>query len=385
MTGAVAARVAGLGAVTGYGWGVDALAAGIAAHETALAPARVDGVDVVAAVVPDREAGPRAAGDRYEQAVMAAVDEAVAEARAHGWRPGGAVGVVFGTGISDIRTVRDNYFSDRRPLPSLFPRLLHTSTGSLIAQRHGWTGPNMVVNAACSSGNVALALAEQWLRAGVATDVVVVGAEFCLIEQIVTGFRRMRVLPGDGRPASDCRPFQQGSRGFFLGEAAVACVVTPRADGGRATVLGGATTHDAHHLAAAEPGGRELERCLREALAAAHVGAGDVGVVKAHGSGTPLNDGVEAAVADRLFPASTALCAYKPLVGHCMAAAGLAEVAGLLSSYRVGTLPAHVTDDPAHARLPDGGPPPEGLALCASVGLGGANAAVVLDVERRPT
>ena len=77
---AVTARLAGLGAVTGYGWGVDALEAGLAAHKPAVAPAHVDGLDVVAAVVPDRGAEPGDPNERYEQAVLAAVDEAVAEA-----------------------------------------------------------------------------------------------------------------------------------------------------------------------------------------------------------------------------------------------------------------------------------------------------------------
>ena len=375
------ARIAGLGAVTGYGWGVDALEAGIGAQKPAVAPAHVDGLDVVAAVVPDRGAEPGDPDERYEQAVLAAVDEAVDEAQANGWRPGGAVGVVVGTGIADIRTVRENYFRDRNPLPSAFPRLLHTSIGSIVAQRHGWTGANLVANAACSSGNLALTMARQWLVAGLVTDVVVIGVEFCLVSEIVTGFRRMRVLPGANRPATDCRPFQEGSRGFFLGEAAVAAVVTARADAGRATVLGGASTHDAHHLVAAEPQGRELERCVTEALDAAGVTPDDVGLIKAHGSGTPLNDGIEAALADRRFPDTTRLCSYKPMVGHCMGAAGMAELAGLLSSYRTGVLPPHVTDDPAHPRLPDGGPPPDGLALCLSVGLGGTNSAVVLAVD----
>jgi 3-oxoacyl-[acyl-carrier-protein] synthase II len=377
----VTARIAGLGAVTGYGWGVEALDAGIRAGKPAVGPAHVDGLDVVAAVIPDRGAEPGDPDQRYEQATLAAVDEALAEAGANGWQPGPVVGVLVGTGIGDIRTVRENYFGDRTPLPSLFPRLLHTSIGSVVAQQHGWTGPNLVANAACSSGNVALAMAQQWLDAGVVTDVVVIGVEFCLVNEIVTGFRRMRVLPGANRPATDCRPFQEGSRGFFLGEAAVAAVVTGRADAGRATVLGGASTHDAHHLVAAEPEGRELERCVAEALAAAGAAPGDIGLVKAHGSGTPLNDGIEAALADRLFPECTRLCSYKPMVGHCMAAAGMAELAGLLSSYRTGVLPPHVTDDPAHPRLPDGGPPPDGLTLLLSVGLGGANAAVVLAVD----
>jgi 3-oxoacyl-[acyl-carrier-protein] synthase II len=152
----------------------------------------------------------------------------------------------------------------------------------------------------------------------------------------------------------------------------------------RATYLGGATTHDAFHLVASEPEGRELERCQRGALADAGVDPADVAVVKAHGSGTPLNDGIEADLADRLFPARTRLCSYKPLVGHCMAAASLSELAGVLAGYEVGQLPVRVSDDPAHPRLADGEPPPDGLLLCTSVGLGGANASVVLDVHSTP-
>jgi 3-oxoacyl-[acyl-carrier-protein] synthase II len=376
----VTAHLAGLGAVTGYGWGVDALREGLAAQKTSAAHVDVDGVRALASLVPERGAEPVDPNERYEQMVLAAVDEALAEAAGNGWRPGPVVGVVFCTGIADIRSIRDNFFSGGRPRPSLFPRMLHTATGSVLAQRYGWTGPNFVVNAACSSGNAALQLADMWLRAGVATDVVVAGAELCVIAEIVTGFRRMRVLLGEDRSFADCRPFQEGSRGFFLGEAAVALVVTNRADGGRATYLGGATAHDAYHLVAAEPEGRELERCLRDALADAGAAPGDIGVVKAHGSGTPLNDGVEAALADRLFPDETRLCSYKPMVGHCMAAAALVELAGVLAGYEAGLLPVRVSDEPAHPRLADGEAPPDGLVLCASVGLGGANTAVLLDV-----
>jgi 3-oxoacyl-[acyl-carrier-protein] synthase II len=378
----VTVLLAGLGAVTGYGWGVEPLRAGLAAQKTSAADTEVDGVRVLAAVVPERGAQPTDPNERYEQAITAAVDEALAEASGAGWQPGPVVGVIFCTGIADIRTVRDNFFSGGRPRPSLFARVLHTSVGSVLAQTYGWTGPNLVLNAACSSGNAALQTAALWLRSGVATDVVIAGAEFCLIEPIITGFRRMRVLLGENKPAADCRPFQEGSRGFFLGEGAVALVVTERADGGRATYLGGATTHDAFHLVASEPEGRELERCLRGALADAGADPAEVALVKAHGSGTPLNDGIESALADRVFPAETRLCSYKPLVGHCMAAASLAELAGLLAGYEAGQLPVRVSDDPAHPRLADGEPPPEGLVLCTSVGLGGANTTVVLDVDR---
>lgn len=372
-------QVAGVGAVTGYGWGFDRLAAGLRSGGSAGRQQVVDGLDVLAATVPPPPGPDDRAATRYEQAALFAVDDALADARSRGWRPGPTVGVVFCTGIGDIRATRDNYFRDARPRPSMFPRMLHTSVGSMLGQVHGWTGPNLVVNAACSSGNAALEVARSWLAAGTVTDVVVAGAEFCLIAEVISGFRRLRVLLADGAPVTDCRPFQQGSRRYFLGEAAVGMVLTGNVERPRATYLGGAGTHDAFHLVAPEPDGVQLERCHRDALAAAGVKPGDVGLVKAHGSGTPLSDSVEAAVLDRVFPPATRVCSYKPFVGHCMAMAALAELASLMAGYEIGSLPAHVTGDEADARLADGGPPPPGPVLCASVGLGGANTVAALD------
>lgn len=400
------AQVAGLGAVTGYGWGRGALAAGLRSKQSAAGQQVVDGLDVVAATIP---ANPAPADDeaisRYEEAALFAVADALDDARARGWRQGDRVGVVFCTGIGDIRTTRDEYFRDTQPRPSQFAHMLHTSVGSLLAQQYGWTGPNLVLNAACSSGNAAFELAAGWLASGVATDVIVAGTELCLIAEIITGFRRMRVLLADGAPLGECRPFQDGSRRFFLGEAAIGFVLTADAPPGdaagsagdriaaatpggpterrpRAVYLGGATTHDAFHMVAPEPEGTQLERCYRDALAVAGVEPEEITLVKAHGSGTPLNDTVEAALLDRMFPPTTQVCSYKPLVGHCMAAASLVELASLLVGYEIGALPPHVTGDPANPRLPDGGPPPDGPVLCGSVGLGGANTAAVFDIPR---
>jgi 3-oxoacyl-[acyl-carrier-protein] synthase II len=381
--------IAGVGAVTGYGWGVDALVKGVGSGESAGRRQTVDGLDVVAATLPDHPDPDGDAGrdnlSRFEQAALFAVDDALADARSRGWQPGGCVGVVFSTGIGDIRTIRDEYFRDTQPRPSVFSHMLHTSTGSLLAQRHGWTGPNFVLNAACSSGNASLQLAQSWIASGLATDVIVAGVELCLIAEIITGFRRMRVLLADGAPLGDCRPFQEGSRRFFLGEAGVAMVLSSAsasAQRPRATYLGGAITHDAFHLVAPEPEGVQLERCYRDAIAAAGLAPADIGLVKAHGSGTPINDQAEAALLDRLFPPSTWVCSYKPLVGHAMALAALAEMAGLLAGYEIGALPTHVTTDAAHPRLADGDRPPDGPVLCGSVGLGGANTAAVIQVHR---
>jgi 3-oxoacyl-[acyl-carrier-protein] synthase II len=370
--------IVGVGAVTGYGWGFAALVDGVREGRSSARAQVVDGVETVAAVIPP---GGDAAVPRFEAISVFAVEEALAEARGRGWEPGARVGVVFCTGIGDIASIRDNYFHESAsPKPSLFPRLLHTAPGSILARRHGWTGPNLVVNAACSSGNAALEVAHWWIEAGIATDVVVAGAELCIIAEIVNGFRRMRVLLADGAPLTDCRPYQDGSKRFFLGEAAAGLVVTARSPSRRATYLGGASTHDAYHLVAPEPGAVQLEHAYRAALAAAGADPADVAVVKAHGSGTPVNDASEAAMLDRVFPASTRVCSYKPLIGHAMGMASLAELAALLAGYEAGVLPGPVTDDPSHSRLARGGAPPPGLVACGSVGLGGSNTVAILDV-----
>ena len=107
-------------------------------------------------------------------------------------------------------------------------------------------------------------------------------------------------------------------------------------------------------------------------------------MVKAHGSGTALNDRVEeGARRPHCSRPAPALCSYKPLLGHAMAAAALAEMAGLLAGYDA-RAPARppVTDEPAHPRLADGGRCPTASRCAVSVGLGGANTAAVLAIDR---
>ena len=271
-----------------------------------------------------------------------------------------------------------------RPRPSLFPHMLHTSIGSILAQRHGWTGPNLVVNAACSSGNVALSLAA-----------AVAGGR--------PGHRRGR---GRGRVLRD-RPDRHGVPAHAgAARRRPAGQRLPAVPGGQPRLLPrrGRRGHGRHRPRPTRPGppswgapppttrttwwrpsprARQLERCLpRRAGGRRRRPRRDVGVVKAHGSGTPLNDGVEAALADRLFPATTRLCSYKPLVGplHGRRRPGRA---GRPAGRATGWAPCPPTSPtiPPTRACADGGPPPDGLVLCASVGLGGANSAVVLAVD----
>ena len=376
-----------MGAVTGYGWGMDALVAGVASEKSAAHDAEVDGQRAWACVIPDPEDGPVPPDDRYERAVAASIDEAVADAEARGWVPGDTVGLIFSTGISDVLTLRDNFFSGGpRPRPSLFPHMLHTAIGSIVGTRYGWTGPNLVLNAACSSGNVALQTAELWLRSGLATDVIVAGGELCLVEQIVTGFRRMRVLLGPdrsarrlpavpgGQPAASSwarrrwppsSPARAGPTAGGPPTGAAAPPTTP------------STWSPPSRRAPSSSGPSDL------ALAAAGATPDDVAVVKAHGSGTaaqrPGGGGARRPHVPRPHPPVQLQAAARPRHGGRRPHRDGRPASPATPTAR---LPVRPSDEAAHPRLADGEPVPDGLALCLSVGLGGANTAAVFAIDR---
>src|SRR6185295_10769928 len=96
-----------------------------------------------------------------------------------------------------------------------------------------------------------------------------------------------------------------------------------RARGARlhARLLGYGTSADAHHLTAPHPDGTGAVLAMRRALARSGVDATAIGYVNAHGTGTPLNDGIEAAAIHGVFGAHTprvAVSSTKGAVGHTL-------------------------------------------------------------------
>ncbi|NMC68494.1 MAG: hypothetical protein GYA57_00330, partial [Myxococcales bacterium] len=98
-----------------------------------------------------------------------------------------------------------------------------------IASFVGALGPNLQVNAACASTSVALATAEDWIRAGRCRRVLVVGADDvtgdALLPWIGAGFLATGAAATDERPEDAALPFDRRRHGMLLGMGAVALVV----------------------------------------------------------------------------------------------------------------------------------------------------------------
>lgn len=379
-----AMAIAGIGAVTGYGWGTASLWNGLLSGKPAAK--LVDGFGPTGeenawlARISD-EGDPMDGLSRFSRALRAAAREALTDAAERGWVPGPRVGLLHAVVISEVEGWRDFYLKDaahRRVRDYL--TLMPSTPVSLLMNEYGFHGPAMNVSAMCSSGNAGLITAKMWLDTGFVDDVVFVSTDLSLTPENVEHFVRLGVGVVDAEPLDACRPFQEGSRGFPAGEAAISFVLSRRAERPYVDVLGGSMSHDAFHLTSVDPARTQVDRCVLDALRAAEVSTHDITYLNAHGPGTQQCDTAEAGLVDEVLHGKPQIYSVKQMVGHCQGAAAAVELAAAALGYEHRTVPAPPTVAPGHRRLLDGPTPlePGAVTLKTSLGMGGHNSAVVL-------
>jgi 3-oxoacyl-[acyl-carrier-protein] synthase II len=325
--------------------------------------------------------GARRVGCRATQLLFAAAEDLLARApiAAEPER----IAVVLGTALGGVGELER----------ALTPRgrfrhaagALYDSPAHALARRLGARGPVLTVGAACAAGATAIGNGADLLRAGV-VDVVVAGGYDALCRFVMRGFDALRSLTRER-----VRPFDRRRSGLLLGEAA-ALVMMVRDEDAHGTRLGRLLGHgsasDGSHIAAPDANGRGLELAIVSALDEAGLTAADVDFVSAHGTGTPLNDRVEAAVLQRVLGrrvSEVPVNSIKASVGHTMGAAAALEAVMCLLAGREGVVPYtmgleepdsacqldHVIGSCRIARTR--------ISLSTSLGFGGCNAALVLE------
>lgn len=96
---------------------------------------------------------------------------------------------------------------------------------------------------------------------------------------------------------------------------------------GAVALVGAGESSDAYHISAPHPEGTGAEAAMRMALLQAGVAPQSVGYINLHGTGTRLNDAMEAAAVYRLFGDQVPCSSTKQLTGHTLGAAGATEAA----------------------------------------------------------
>lgn len=255
------------------------------------------------------------------------------------------------------------------------------------AARLGLARPPVSLSTACSSGADAVLVAAELIAAGFAERAVCGGAD------VLTVAKRLGHTALGTMSPTTLRAFDPRADGMLLGEGAGFLVLESAASAARrgvpayAVVRGGGASNDAAGMTAPDPTGDSVLLAVRRSLAAAGARAEDVAVVNAHGSGTPLNDAVEACSFGRLWPGERrpTVFATKGALGHSLGATGAIEAIALVLALRDGQVPPvpGLADGPRAMPLPApaGGPAPigPGLGVSVTLGFGGFNTSLVLE------
>ncbi|NOY54112.1 MAG: beta-ketoacyl-[acyl-carrier-protein] synthase family protein [Deltaproteobacteria bacterium] len=365
--------ITGMGAVTPLGSNLDATWEGLLAGRSGIGPVtRFDAEGLpcrIAGEVPPLNLLPGMSSkllrglDSFALFALAACEEAVLQSGLEvSVRERERTGVVIGSSRGGIGTLESNFQNyGERGYHSLSPRLTVSSlinqAPSAIAQRYQLTGPALAVSTACSSGAHAVVEAARMIKTDEVDVVLTGGAEAPVTRIILGGFARARALSRRNEdPENACRPFDRHREGFVIAEGAGILVLERwgHAEARGAAILGElvgcGTATDPHHMTAPDPTGEGMVRAMRAALRAAGIGPDEVDLVNAHGTGTALNDRVEAKALRRVFgPGIERLpvCAVKSMTGHMLGASGAVELIVSLLSARIGQVPPiRNLDDP---------------------------------------
>jgi 3-oxoacyl-[acyl-carrier-protein] synthase-1 len=255
-----------------------------------------------------------------------------------------------------------------------------------VGIRQTLKGPNACITNHSVSGLLAIAEATDALRNGDCERAVAIGHDASIEPQMVLYYHAVGLLSEDG-----LRPFDVAHNGSLLGEGAAALVLetdaAARARGAAVLgeVLGCGHGGDALGLLPIREDGAGLARAIRDALADANLQPDDVGMVVAHGNGTPNSDVSEARALRTVFgPGIPPVTAFKWAFGHLLAASGMIEAVLAIEALRARIVPGIANlqrIDPQCAGLPVAAMPQaprSDVALLLARGFGGTNAALLL-------
>lgn len=262
--------------------------------------------------------------------------------------------------ISAVREAFQESLGPERPEASI--GLVPSFTAARTANRLDFRGPAYTLDAACASSLLAVAQAVDLLAAGRCDSVIAGAVHHCHIATLWSVFTQLRALS----PTQCIRPFDRRADGTLLSEGTGVVLLKRLADAERdgdrvyAVLRGAGVAGDGRASSLMNPRTEGQIRALEQAWSSAgldpeHPAA--LGLLEAHGTGTPVGDDAELATLARVFGPPGAgrtpvgLGSVKSMLGHTMQAAGIAGLIKAALAVHHRTLPPTLHLDEPHEGL----------------------------------
>lgn len=253
------------------------------------------------------------------------LDEAAAE----------RIGVIVGSGIGGLPMIEQTQaeYGERGPRrisPFFVPSSIINMISGHVSIRFGYTGPNLSIVTACTTGLHCIGEAGRLIEYGDADVMIAGGAESTVSPLGIGGFASARALSTrNDDPQAASRPWDKDRDGFVLGEGAGVLVLEEyehaKKRGARiyAELAGFGMGADAYHMTAPNVDGPK--RSMKAALRNAGVNADEVQYLNAHGTSTPLGDLNETNAIKLAFgehAKKLVVNSTKSMTGHLLGGAG---------------------------------------------------------------
>jgi 3-oxoacyl-[acyl-carrier-protein] synthase II len=338
--------------------------------------------------------------DRFAQMIVAAAQQARADAGLEVEQECDRVGVSVATAMGGLKSFEDacETLVERGPgrvNPFAIPTIIPNMGAAQVSIELGTKGPLTCQCTACAASTMAIGDGLDAIRLGRADVMLAGGSEAPITRVGIAGFSAMRALSQrNDDPEHASRPFEADRDGFVMGEAGAVLVLEELGHATRrgariyAELAGYGVSSDAQHLTEPDPTGQSPARAMRMAFADAGISPDEIDYINTHGTSTPLGDASETRVIKCALGEEIArkvpISSTKGATGHCLGAAGAVEAVFCTLAIHEGVVPPTInyeTPDPEcdldyvpnEAREAD-----VGVAVSNSSGFGGHNASIVL-------
>ena len=376
--------ITGMGALTGYGVGVDKFWNGVKNCESCITLNDGSEIDLktqtthIFGVVPkydesqymDAKESKRL--DNFVKFAMVASEEAFKDSgldmeKEDPYR----VGCLVSSAAGGFRTIEVNHekmlkMGYTKCSPFTIPAMIVNMAAGKIAIKYGLKGINKAIVSACASATHSIGDAFRTIQYGEADVMLAGGTESVVCNLGVGGFSSARTLSKrNDAPTKASRPYDIDRDGFVMSEGSGVLVLEElehaKARGAKiyAEIVGYGQTCDAYDMVAPDPTGSAAAKAMEFALKDAGIKTDDIDYINAHGTSTHVGDIGESLAIANVFGdldknPDLKVSSTKSMHGHLLGAAGAVEAIVCIEAMREGFVPATINlenQDPEVANL----------------------------------